>query len=373
MNPSLARPSALAELETKVPDELRNLAARLNAPESATLDANAWLTILRLETWVRQYIRRVHNASDTQDVADDALQQLLLAILETRKQNIVESDYLIPWCKRVVRNFVVSEQRKRFTSRAKFLERLLSAYSIEQSVEVRSAIASFIHILRSEIIRSGLTGRDNARLKSFDSWIAIVLGGGTGQSRDRKARNRIEQQCSRVRRLANQTFEQLRHDGRISEDLLHIAVGLGLSGPERACIQSTQSCQQNPAFAPGSYGSVRVASRAKLSLSTGTYYFGSLDVEPQAIVQLKQDLGPVIIYAAREYRLPIGSVLFHHNRSVTHFPGGGVSPTARNRGRMHGNANATSPTRGAECPAHFYASVGCWCIHLLGCALRHRD
>lgn len=246
MNPSLARPSALAQLETQVPDELRNLAARLNAPESAAWDANAWLIIMRLETWVRQYVRRVHNSSDTQDVADDALQHLLLAILEARQQNVVQSDYLIPWCKRVIHNFVVSEQRRRASSRAKLLERLPSAYSIEQSVEVRSAIASLIHLLRSEIVRSGLTGRDNARLKSFDSWIALVLGGGTGPSRDRKARNRIEQRCSRVRRLANQTFEQLRHDGRISEDLLHIAVGLGLDGPERPSIQSTQSCQQNP-------------------------------------------------------------------------------------------------------------------------------
>lgn len=63
-------------------------------------------------------------------------------------------------------------------------------------------------------------------------------------------------------------------------------------------------------IAPGSYGSVRLASRAKLKLSAGTYYFGSLDVEPQAVVQLVQDLGPVIIYVG-------GSVIYRGSFAAT--------------------------------------------------------
>jgi hypothetical protein len=47
---------------------------------------------------------------------------------------------------------------------------------------------------------------------------------------------------------------------------------------------------------PGSYVSIAVKSRAVLTLSTGTYFFGSLDLEPQATLDLNQVAGPVAIY-----------------------------------------------------------------------------
>ncbi len=47
---------------------------------------------------------------------------------------------------------------------------------------------------------------------------------------------------------------------------------------------------------PGSYASIAVKSRAVLTLSSGTYFVGNLDLEPQATVNLNQAAGPVQLY-----------------------------------------------------------------------------
>jgi hypothetical protein len=57
-------------------------------------------------------------------------------------------------------------------------------------------------------------------------------------------------------------------------------------------------------LAPGAYGSVVVAySRSTLSLSSGAYYMDSLDIEPQAILNLDTSAGPIVMYVR-------GSVIF---------------------------------------------------------------
>lgn len=56
-------------------------------------------------------------------------------------------------------------------------------------------------------------------------------------------------------------------------------------------------------LAPGSYGSVTAYSRSTLSLSSGAYYMGSLDIEPQAVLRLDTSAGPVVMYVR-------GSVIF---------------------------------------------------------------
>ncbi len=48
-------------------------------------------------------------------------------------------------------------------------------------------------------------------------------------------------------------------------------------------------------LAPGAYQATTVNSRAKLSLTAGTYFFTSVDFEPQANVVLNDSAGPVII------------------------------------------------------------------------------
>lgn len=48
-------------------------------------------------------------------------------------------------------------------------------------------------------------------------------------------------------------------------------------------------------LAPGNYGSLRVASRSTLKLSTGTYYFDTMQLEPQSVLELDTTGGTVVI------------------------------------------------------------------------------
>jgi hypothetical protein len=50
------------------------------------------------------------------------------------------------------------------------------------------------------------------------------------------------------------------------------------------------------ALAPGAYAAVMVNSRATLTLRAGTYYFDTLDLEPQSKLNLDQSAGAVLLY-----------------------------------------------------------------------------
>jgi hypothetical protein len=52
---------------------------------------------------------------------------------------------------------------------------------------------------------------------------------------------------------------------------------------------------QTLSIAPNSYNQVTVFSRATGLLRTGTYFFNSLDLEPQAVVSLSQSAGPIVL------------------------------------------------------------------------------
>jgi len=49
---------------------------------------------------------------------------------------------------------------------------------------------------------------------------------------------------------------------------------------------------------PGSYGVLRVQPSARITLKAGTYFFQSVDFEPQAVVTLDDKTGPISIYVA---------------------------------------------------------------------------
>jgi hypothetical protein len=49
-------------------------------------------------------------------------------------------------------------------------------------------------------------------------------------------------------------------------------------------------------LSPGSYGAVEVDLAATLTLSTGTYYFDSLNLQPGGKISLAQSAGPVVVY-----------------------------------------------------------------------------
>jgi hypothetical protein len=58
----------------------------------------------------------------------------------------------------------------------------------------------------------------------------------------------------------------------------------------------TVAPDQTAAAAPGRYGAVTVRSRAHLRQRRGTYYLESFTVEPQAVVDLDERSGPLVIY-----------------------------------------------------------------------------
>jgi hypothetical protein len=53
---------------------------------------------------------------------------------------------------------------------------------------------------------------------------------------------------------------------------------------------------QTRTIVPGSYGAATIMSGAKLTLSTGTYYFTSFDLEPGGQIILNNAAGPVVVY-----------------------------------------------------------------------------
>ena len=60
---------------------------------------------------------------------------------------------------------------------------------------------------------------------------------------------------------------------------------------------------------PARYGTVLVGAGATLSLTTGTYYFDTLDIEPNAKLSLTQTAGPILVY--------VRTSLIYHGAIVT--------------------------------------------------------
>jgi hypothetical protein len=52
----------------------------------------------------------------------------------------------------------------------------------------------------------------------------------------------------------------------------------------------------NPPIAPGYYAGLTVFSRSTITLSSGAYFFDSVDIEPQATVRLDDAAGPIFVY-----------------------------------------------------------------------------
>jgi hypothetical protein len=74
--------------------------------------------------------------------------------------------------------------------------------------------------------------------------------------------------------------------------------------PSATVSNISVSPNQTASKAPGRYGTVLVSAGATLSLSAGTYYFDTLDIEPGAKFSLTQTTGPVVVYVRT-------SVIYH--------------------------------------------------------------
>jgi hypothetical protein len=71
---------------------------------------------------------------------------------------------------------------------------------------------------------------------------------------------------------------------------------LGVTFPTSLVTTVDVEPGNNVAFPPGAYASIAVKSGAVLTLSTGVYFVGNLDLEPQATLSLNQAAGAVKLY-----------------------------------------------------------------------------
>jgi len=53
---------------------------------------------------------------------------------------------------------------------------------------------------------------------------------------------------------------------------------------------------QQATIEPGHYQAISVKPGAMLTLNAGSYYFESLEIEPQAELQIQDDAGPTVVY-----------------------------------------------------------------------------
>jgi hypothetical protein len=82
----------------------------------------------------------------------------------------------------------------------------------------------------------------------------------------------------------------------------------------------TVNPDQTLSRAPGSYGQTTVYSRGRLRLTAGRYFFTSLDLEPQAVLEVDESAGPVTIFV-RDSVIFRGSILTPANALASVFVG----------------------------------------------------
>jgi hypothetical protein len=184
--------------------------------------------VQRLSQWVHRYVTQLRLGAGV-DLADDAFQHLLLVLVEMGDRAPLDKEYITLWCKRVVRNFVISELRR---------VRKLAPYQtcpnevtepVEMCVETRDRVNILVNNLRQQVARDSSTGRKTSRLRLFDAWVEHRLGfKPRARHLDETARNRMEQYRCRGHRVACSAYEHLRCQQGNFDDMTDIAEQLGL-------------------------------------------------------------------------------------------------------------------------------------------------
>jgi DNA-directed RNA polymerase specialized sigma24 family protein len=165
---------------------------------------------------------------DTLDIFDDAVQHLVIAVIEGRAAGIAvgEEARALAWCKRVLVNFVLDELRRQSRQvRTDTVGRPCDD-SIEDPVQVRQALAVLVTELRREAARSAAPGKAKFRVALVDDFIANLLGVRTDARCAR--RDGRDQRRSRGRRVAMAAWQRLNRTRNGSFDFAAIAIGLGL-------------------------------------------------------------------------------------------------------------------------------------------------
>lgn len=186
--------------------------------------------IQHLDSWVRRYVRRICHIGYADDLADDALQYLLIVLAENHHSAAVNGNYLTPWCKRVVRNFIISEVRSSERWREVPVIQVREQQDPEVATEAKQSVSGLIRMLRNEIAHSGPSRGRLERLTALDRWISSCLtahspANGSGKQQ----RHRLEQQHWRDRCVARRAYEELVTRGQVPHDYFDVAEALGLA------------------------------------------------------------------------------------------------------------------------------------------------
>jgi hypothetical protein len=118
----------------------------------------------------------------------------------------------------------------------------------------------------------------------------------------------------------------------------------------------TQDVRPQPeaeiALAPASYGQLSLSPRSKLKLHSGTYFFKSFNVEPEALIEIDTDSGPVIVYIASSFsfRGTIATSGSEDNANVLFAYAG--SSSVEIEGRFRGTIVAPDATINLRRPTH---------------------
>jgi hypothetical protein len=169
-----------------------------------------------------------------------------------------------------------------------------------------------------------------------DARVGEVLAGGNVTLRDRAAVCGVVSANGTVTASNSVTTAGILQ--RQSATLPALSWSVSFPSPGRNVILNPG---QTALLGPGSYGQVTVFSRSTLTLLAGTYFFDSLDVEPQGRLIADEGAGPVALYIRRQLvwhgdilqRLGTGLLVGYFGTSdvvlETAFAGTLIAPSAR--------------------------------------------
>lgn len=210
--------------------EVLALIHEVNTTEGATRERALCSLLDRLRPWSCGFARRhfAGSALDLEDLAQDALQHLLVAIAQGKFElsQATSETSALAWCGAVLGNFIRSELRRR--QRGLLVPEFDSRLPLQETIEERNLLEVFVRMLDLKI-------RDTARpedaprhLAQLETFLATVAAAPGGASPDRRTSNRLSQQRSRARRFARDVWHRVKRDEAVPDELSELARALRL-------------------------------------------------------------------------------------------------------------------------------------------------
>jgi DNA-directed RNA polymerase specialized sigma24 family protein len=195
------------------------------------------LTTLR--RWAPTFLRtrlaaqwRHRAAQDSQDLLEDAIQHLMIALAAGKARALLTADdtALVAWCKRVLVNHILTELRRSSREATRYAPSVVRGPSFpppEHAVETRLALERLVHGLCGEVRRNSRPRNAALRLDLLDDFLRGALAGCEGKG-GAALDNRTLKRRSRGRVVARSAWHTLRERAGYAE-LHEVAAALGLS------------------------------------------------------------------------------------------------------------------------------------------------